>query len=160
MYYIKSCLTRFSAAHRLVKNYQGKCAHLHGPDSRVYVVSGAKRLNEYDFVMDFSAIKKYFTNWVNLHWDQATIVCADDHALIEFLEQHQQRYFQLPEHKNSTAEVLAEQLFHQFQQQLHTELKHLNPAAELMAVEIWETQKSGAIYSAQGLSLAGQVCGT
>jgi 6-pyruvoyltetrahydropterin/6-carboxytetrahydropterin synthase len=47
----------FSAAHRL-RNYRGKCEHLHGHNYRVHVISRSKVLDQGGMVLDFGHLKK------------------------------------------------------------------------------------------------------
>lgn len=48
--------SEFSAAHFL-RNYQGKCEHLHGHNYGVRVIVSGSKLNETQLVMDFKILK-------------------------------------------------------------------------------------------------------
>lgn len=143
MYMISKQLDSFSAAHRLVKGYQGKCKDLHGHDYQVTVELICQSLDQYDFVIDFSEIKRICNQWLQDHWDHATIVCSDDQPLIDFLQQQQQHYFMLPAGVNSTAEQLAKFLFQEFTTQLH----EYSPRVALQGVTVAESQTALATYS-------------
>ena len=144
MFTITKQLRKFSAAHRLVKNYVGRCKHLHGHDYKVEVTIAAKQLNQYDFVMDFDEIKQLFDRWLQDHWDHATLVSEIDTPLIDFLEKQQQHYFIIPGNKNTTAECLAEFLFQQFNQLLKTVD---NQRITLHTVRVFESDSAWASYS-------------
>ena len=53
MFYLSKQLKSFAAAHRLIKDYPGKCRDLHGHNYRVDVLLAADQLDHYDFVLDF-----------------------------------------------------------------------------------------------------------
>ncbi|MGB6067108.1 MAG: 6-carboxytetrahydropterin synthase QueD [Desulfomonilaceae bacterium] len=50
-------ISNFSAAHRL-RNYHGKCEHLHGHNYRVHVTARASSLGEDGMVIDFGDLKR------------------------------------------------------------------------------------------------------
>lgn len=141
MFTITKQLKNFSAAHRLINGYQGRCKNLHGHNYALDITFSAKTLNEYGFVIDFDDIKKHFDAWVQNHWDHATIVSEIDKPLIEFLEKEKQDYFLIPGSKNTSAENLAEFLFHQFNKILET----LNePRIQLKNVRVFESETASA----------------
>ncbi|MCB1827122.1 MAG: 6-carboxytetrahydropterin synthase [Coxiellaceae bacterium] len=143
MFTITKQLKNFSAAHRLINGYQGRCKNLHGHNYALDITFSAKTLNEYGFVIDFDDIKKHFDAWVQNHWDHATIVSEIDKPLIEFLEKEKQDYFLIPGSKNTSAENLAEFLFHQFNKILET----LNePRIQLKNVRVFESETASACF--------------
>ena len=144
MFTITKQLKNFSAAHRLTKNYQGRCKHLHGHNYALDASFSAKSLNKYDFVIDFDDIKEHFDQWVQTHWDHVTIVSESDKPLIEFLEKEQQNYFLIPGDKNTTAECLSEFLYHQFNDILNS----LNDSRiNLVSVRVYESETAWATYN-------------
>lgn len=142
MHIIKKKLDTFSAAHRLGKGYQGKCKDLHGHDYMAEVTLSCETLDAYDFVIDFGEVKQRCNNWLQSHWDHATLVSGGDEPLLAFVKAEQQHHFVLPEKHNSTAEFLAEYLFHQFTK----ELQDFAPRVTLQAVTLWESQTASATY--------------
>lgn len=147
MYILKKKLDIFSAAHRLVNGYQGKCKDLHGHDYLVEVTVACEELDDYGFVIDFGDVKQICNDWIQNHWDHATLVCAADKTLLDFVCKENQHHFVLPADKNSTVENLTEFLFKQFQ----TELDKFSPRVSLQAVTIWESSTANATYSAKPL---------
>lgn len=149
MFYIHKKLKMFSAAHRLIKSYTGKCRNLHGHNYCVDVKIKAKALDDFDVVIDFDDVKQYFDEWLQRHWDHATLVSEIDYPLIDFLKKEQQHHFILPGAANTTAERLAEFLFHQF-----TELLNHQQGSErgliLTKVCVYESETASATY--KGLS--------
>ena len=141
MHLLEKELRSFSAAHRLVKGYEGKCKHLHGHNYRVLVTLACEQLDEYGFVMDFSEVKRLLSHWVQNHWDHCTLVAECDQPLLEFLQAEQMKHFIIPGNVNTTVEVLAEFLFARF-----TELLHQQAAAgiQLIEVKMYETSESAA----------------
>ena len=111
----------FSAAHRL-PGYPGDCRRLHGHNWRVVVSVRARELDELGMVADFRTVK-----------EEARKVLAElDHTLIN---DH-------PDFRDSdpSSEALARWIF-----------ERLRPALDagnhrLQAVEVWETENSGARY--------------
>ena len=145
MYLIRKKLKDFSAAHRLIKGYQGPCAHLHGHNYVASVLIATGSLNEFGFVIDFGEIKLRCDHWLEQHFDHATLICAEDHALIDFVKQEQQKYYLMPEGKNTSAEVIAEHLFEIFSALLKKDYPHVS----LLEVEVAETVASQAVYRAE-----------
>jgi len=147
MLYIKKKLKNFSAAHRLIKGYEGKCKHLHGHNYAVELVITSDSLDQFDFVMDFDDIKKHFDEWIQKHWDHATLVSEMDKPLLAFLEKENQHHFVLPGEKNTSSERLAEYLFFEFTTILNKlkdqQQKHLT----LLEVCVYESETAMASYS-------------
>jgi 6-pyruvoyltetrahydropterin/6-carboxytetrahydropterin synthase len=142
MFTIHKRLRAFSAAHRLIKGYTGKCRDLHGHNYSLEVTLTAETLDQYDFVIDFDAIKAHLDTWVQDHWDHATLISAADHKLLAFIQQENQSYFVIPGEHNTTAERLAEFLFHQFTDIL----KPLFKAVKLTEVRVYESETAWASY--------------
>ena len=159
MYLIKTDLRSFSAAHRLVKNYTGKCSHLHGHDYRVNLLIGAEGLNELDLVVDFDDIKTICNDWVQGHLDHGTLVCSEDVALLTFVHHQGQKHYVLPNGRNASVEALAEHLFTIFQDLWAQHRARLNPTSFIHTVEVWESQTSGAMFCKSDGVVKGAPCG-
>ncbi len=143
MYLIYKKLKDFSAAHRVIKGYQGKCADLHGHNYVVGVLIGAPQLDQFDFVIDFNEVKKICDTWLEEYVDHATLVCSTDYPLIEFVICQQQKHYIIPGNLNTTAEVIAHHLFEKFEPLL----KVVHPELTLLEVEVAETPNSRALYA-------------
>lgn len=146
MYRLAYQLDDFSAAHRLVKGYQGPCAHLHGHNYRVGIEIEAKTLQDYDMLIDFSEIKAVCNAWVQNHLDHGTLVCSLDTELVEFLRTNNQKHFVFPDEENTTAECLSRVIFEELSREIK---KHpLFCATRLISVRVHESARASAIYRA------------
>ena len=141
MFKIKRQLKSFSAAHRLINGYQGKCTNLHGHNYGARVTLGCEALDEFGFVADFSEVKAICDQWVQQHWDHATLVLASDTPLLAFLEQEGAKHFVIDGYPNTTAEVLAQVLFREMAPEIA-----LKTRARLLKVVIAETENCQASY--------------
>lgn len=147
VYKISRDLKAFSAAHRLNKDYPGKCQTLHGHTYKGSVTIAADSLDAYDFVMDFDDLKRLFDDWVQANWDHVTLVSEMDKPLIQFLEQEQQAFFVLPNQRNTTCEALAEFLFTRFSQLLYNDTKENMHNIRLLEVRVSESDFSHAAFT-------------
>lgn len=147
MHQIKTQLRDFSAAHRLIKGYQGKCRNLHGHDYRVFLSFSSTKLDEHDFVTDFSDIKALCCQWVTDNWDHGILVSSDDKDLLDFAIKHSQKHFVFNNGVNTTVEVLSQYLFDILNPMVQTHLTKKNAHIKLDEVEIWETQNACARYT-------------
>lgn len=143
MYKITKQLSIFSAAHRLVHGYQGKCKDLHGHNYQISVTLTTDTLDKHGFVMDFSDIKALLDNWVQNHWDHATLVSEADPILLAFVREQKQTHYVLPNQVNTTAEALAAHAFDVFNDLLKTQ--H-NTSVQLRKVTVWESPQAKASY--------------
>ncbi len=125
---------RFESAHRLIKGYQGNCSNVHGHSWVARFFSKSVGLNQFGMVRDFSDFK-LIRKWIDEILDHATIVCVDDHALVEWLAKNEQRYYLTPH--NPTSEALSKILLDQC---------HILGLNDVFAVEIEETCTSKARY--------------
>ena len=143
MYALNVRLKDFSAAHRLIKNYQGKCNHLHGHNYAVTITVESLTLSDDDMLIDFSVLKKHANQWVQVHLDHATLVCKDDHHLKDFLVSHQQKHYVME--KNTTAEAVAGVIY----DALSLIIDHLTQSScRLKKVTVAESDDCSAQYSA------------
>jgi len=146
LYSITKTLKNFSAAHRLLKGYKGKCQNLHGHNYAVELTICAKQLNQYDFVIDFNEVKQHFDSWIQTNWDHATLVSEADQTLYEFVSAQHQKYYLLPGDKNTTAECLAEYLFQKFSVIL-SDIKGAKERGLVISdIKVFESSKSAASY--------------
>ncbi|MDQ2995059.1 MAG: 6-carboxytetrahydropterin synthase [Pseudomonadota bacterium] len=146
MHQIKTKLAEISAAHRLGKNYVGKCQNLHGHNYVINLTFSCTSLDQYDFVIDFGDIKQHCNNWAKTHWDHSIIISSADTTLIEFAKRENQKHYIIPNGENTTVEILCKHLYEQL---THVALPHLNlrDNVVLTEVEIWETNSSCARYN-------------
>lgn len=148
--YIVSKKFTFDAAHRLRKDYPGKCRFIHGHTYTVEieVAQDEGALNEYDFVIDFGdldVVKK----WINETMDHKFIISTDDpiykaaktaEGRADLLSTFDIRFEDFcPIEGNSTAENIASHIF------WYTKLAlKAFPHVKLYAVTVWETPKCKA----------------
>lgn len=111
----------FSAAHRL-RNYQGKCEHLHGHNYRVHVVCRSRLLDEGGMVLDFGHLKKMLSG----------ILDRLDHSFLNEVPP-----FDVTE---PSAENIAWFLFSEME-------RALGPQGEILySVSVWESDASRASF--------------
>ena len=113
----------FDAAH-YIKNYDGKCANLHGHRWNVVVCIEGSQLDSLGMLIDFSAVKQVVRKSLDMM----------DHNLLNDLP------FFRSENVNPTAENLAQFLFVKLKKELNLEDKHL------AWVKIYESPDAWAIY--------------
>ncbi len=112
--------TFFSSAHKL-KNYKGKCEHLHGHNWKIGVMVRSKNLNSEDMVIDFKILK----NIIN------KVLMNIDHKYLNDID-----YFK----KNQpTAENIAKYLHLQISKQIKIKIFSLK-------IIVWETPIQYASY--------------
>lgn len=145
MYTIDKKLKTCSAAHRLLQGYQGKCRHLHGHNYAISIRLQGPKLDANGMLIDFGLISQACNDYIQRHWDHATLVSCDDTELLNFVQQHQQKHAVI-EGDNTSAEVLARTLFTEFEQIFakHTETP---PGLSLCSVTVNETDSASATYS-------------
>ena len=146
MYQIKTKLMEISAAHRLIKSYQGKCRTLHGHNYVIFLTFRCEGLDENDFVIDFSVVKKHCNRWLETHWDHAILISSADQALLDFAVEQQQKHYILPSGQNTTVEALCRHLYEQLTTEVINTLATPQGHVTLVDVEIWETSSAQAHY--------------
>lgn len=109
----------FAASHSL-RDYEGKCKHLHGHTWHVDIVVIGKRLNKVGMLVDFKEIKREL------------------HALLETLDHVHLNDLAYFKKVNPTSENIARYIFDRFKAKLRT--------ATVKKVTVWESDKSGASY--------------
>lgn len=146
MHEIKTKLMEISAAHRLIKSYQGKCRNLHGHNYVIFLTFSCNTLDENDFVLDFSLVKQHCNVWLETNWDHAILISSDDQDLIDFALAQNQRHYIFPDGQNTTVEVLCKHLYQQLTTQVMNALISSPQDVTLTRVEIWETSSAQAHY--------------
>jgi 6-pyruvoyltetrahydropterin/6-carboxytetrahydropterin synthase len=97
----------FCYGHRL-RDYAGKCRHLHGHNGRVEVEVSADRLDRRGMVVDFGDIKDRLQSWIDSHLDHQMILRRDD-PLVPHFKKVKKPFYLLDD--NPTAENIAKEIF-------------------------------------------------
>jgi len=116
MYYL-TIKEHFDAAHFL-RNYQGKCANMHGHRWVCHVTVKGNEVDECGMVIDFGEIKALV---------RGIIIPLDHHTLNEI------KPFTIV---NPTAELIAKYIYNQIKQELIT----------VDSVTVWESPESSCEY--------------
>ncbi len=110
----------FDAAHRVME-HESKCKHLHGHRYALEATFSAPKLDALGRVVDFGVIRERLGDWINEHWDHATILSENDKPLGEAIaKQTGQKIFYLP--NNPTAENMAEYVFRELCPKLFSDM--------------------------------------
>ena len=125
---------RFCYGHRLL-NYDGKCRHLHGHNGRAVITLEADRLDTLGMVVDFSAIKRVVSAWIDANLDHRMILHRDDPVLPYLLQQDEPVFLM---DVNPTAENIAKVIFDFVAAQ----------GFPVVEVKLWETDDSFAVFRA------------
>lgn len=123
---------RFCYGHRLL-NYEGKCRHLHGHNGRAVITLETPTLDELGMVVDFSAIKRTVSAWIDANLDHRMILHKDDPVLPTLKAQSEPV---LVLDVNPTAENIAKLIFDHVRAQ----------GFPVVEVKLWETDDSFASY--------------
>ncbi len=102
----------FEAAHRLLRNYTGKCRNNHGHSYHIEIALEGERLDEKDMLLDFTETRKLKT-WIDENLDHTTLLWKED-PMIESLRSFGNKV--LVTEKNPTAEHIAELILVQAKQ--------------------------------------------
>lgn len=121
LYYLNT-IQSFDAAHFL-REYEGKCASIHGHTWEVKVTVKGTKLNDQGLLIDFGLLKSMLKEVLNYF----------DHKLINELPQFGENKL------NPTAENLAFFIYRSIEEKLPKEVI-------LDQVEVWESPKSSAVY--------------
>jgi 6-pyruvoyltetrahydropterin/6-carboxytetrahydropterin synthase len=103
MNYIISKEFSFEAAHRLIRNYEGKCTNNHGHSWRVRLYIEAIVLDNRDMVIDFQETK-VLKQWIDETLDHATLLWEQD-PMCKYIQDSGQRIFVTK--SNPTSEYMA-----------------------------------------------------
>lgn len=122
----------FCYGHRL-RNYDGKCRHIHGHNGVVQIELESEKLDDRGMVYDFTDIKKDVKGWIDKNLDHKMLLREDD-PLISQLEEMDEPYYIMNE--NPTAEAIAKQIYDYASSEGYPVNK----------VKLWETETSYATY--------------
>jgi len=134
MKYVVTKEFRFEAAHRLLRNYTGKCTNNHGHSWLVCLHLEGENLDEKDMLIDFQELKILKT-WIDENLDHATLLWEQD-PMRQYISESGQRLFITK--KNPTSEHIAEVIL--------TEAIRLfeNHRIKVKCLEVNETCTTGA----------------
>ncbi len=125
----------FEAAHRLLKDYKGKCSNNHGHSWIIKVTVGSDILDSKGMVIDFNELKR-LKQWIDDTLDHTTILWKED-PMVEYIKKSNQRFFLTDD--NPTSEKIGKIIF-----QKAIELFE-NNKIKVISVEVSETCTSTAI---------------
>ena len=109
MKYVVTKEFRFEAAHRLIRNYTGKCTSNHGHSWLVRLHLEGENLDEKDMLIDFQELKILKT-WIDEYLDHTTLLWEQD-PMCQYIRDSGQRIFTTQ--KNPTSEHIAEVIIHE-----------------------------------------------
>jgi 6-pyruvoyltetrahydropterin/6-carboxytetrahydropterin synthase len=124
----------FEAAHRLLKNYTGKCTNNHGHSWIIKLHIETDELDEKDMVIDFMEMKR-LKLWIDEHLDHASILWEKD-PMCDYIGGSGQHLFTTK--SNPTSEVIGKIIFEQ------ARILFENSRVKVKCVEVDETCTSGA----------------
>ena len=87
-----------------------------------------------------------FNDWLQSHWNHATLVCELDQTLLDFLKAQLQQYFVMPNAKNTTVENLAAYLHEKFTSMLDNLQQISANNITIAEIKVAETSSSLAGY--------------
>jgi 6-pyruvoyltetrahydropterin/6-carboxytetrahydropterin synthase len=125
---------RFEAAHRLHRNYSGKCTNNHGHSWMVRLHMEGTSLDEKDMLIDFQDVKALKT-WIDDNLDHATLLWEED-PMCNYIRESAQRIYITK--KNPTSEHIAEIILEQAMKMFNNGRIHVS------CVEVNETCTTGA----------------
>jgi 6-pyruvoyltetrahydropterin/6-carboxytetrahydropterin synthase len=125
----------FCYGHRLL-NYDGKCRHLHGHNGKAVITIEAPALDALGMVMDFSAIKRVVSTWIDATLDHRMLLHRDD-PVLPYLRELGEPVVVLD--VNPTAENIARLIFDYARGQ----------GFPVVEVRLWETENCYATYTGE-----------
>ncbi len=131
---------RFESAHRLAKNYKGKCANIHGHSWNGELVITAVNLDAYDFAIDFGELKK-FTKAIENALDHKILLHQSDLSIIALCRKNNWD-IHVFDH-NPTSEIVAKWIYNEA-------VMFFEPIQHLLRIKhivIEETCTSRCVYS-------------
>ena len=134
MKYVITKEFKFEAAHRLLRNYTGKCTNNHGHSWLIRLHLEGTNLDEKDMLIDFQELK-VLKAWIDEKLDHATLLWEKD-PMCGYIQESGQRLYTTI--KNPTSEHIAEIVL--------TEAIRLfeNSRIKVKCVEVNETCTTGA----------------
>jgi 6-pyruvoyltetrahydropterin/6-carboxytetrahydropterin synthase len=131
---------RFEAAHRLAKDYSGKCSNIHGHSFNGELAVTGTRLNDMDMAIDYADLKVH-TKSITNDLDHKLLLYKNDIELISFCQKSNLSITLFD--ANPTSEVIAHYIYHR----LKSEIKTSHPAIDIDYVTIEETCSSRCKYT-------------
>jgi 6-pyruvoyltetrahydropterin/6-carboxytetrahydropterin synthase len=125
---------KFEAAHRLIKNYTGKCTNNHGHSWQVKLHLEGENLDDKDMLIDFQELK-ILKLWIDENLDHASLLWKED-PMCQYIKESGQRLFITA--KNPTSEHMAEIILKEAIRLFE------NPRIKVKCVEVNETCTTGA----------------
>ncbi len=125
----------FCYGHRLL-HYAGKCRHLHGHNGKAVITVEAPALDGLGMVMDFSAIKRSISAWIDATLDHRMLLHRDD-PVLPLLRELNEPVVVLD--VNPTAENIAKLIFDYARGQ----------GIPVVEVRLWETDNCYATYTGE-----------
>ena len=122
----------FCFGHRL-RDYPGKCRHLHGHNAKVAVTLEAESLDRLGMVVDFVEMKRVLAGWIDETFDHTLLLHRDD-PLVKTLQSAGEKV--LPLDVIPTTENLARLVFEYVRDR----------GLPVVEVTLWETPYSFATY--------------
>jgi 6-pyruvoyltetrahydropterin/6-carboxytetrahydropterin synthase len=122
----------FCFGHRL-RDYPGKCRHLHGHNAKLAVTLEAESLDRLGMVVDFVEIKRVLAGWIDETLDHTLLLHKDD-PLVKTLQAAGEKV--LPLDATPTTENLAKLVFEYAK----------GRGLPVVEVTLWETPYSFATY--------------
>ena len=134
MKYVVTKEFRFEAAHRLLRNYTGKCTNNHGHSWLIRLHLEGDNLDDKDMLIDFQELKA-LKIWIDENLDHATLLWKHD-PMRQYINESGQRLYLTK--KNPTSEHIAEVII--------TEAIRLfeNSRIRVKCLEVNETCTTGA----------------
>jgi 6-pyruvoyltetrahydropterin/6-carboxytetrahydropterin synthase len=123
----------FSYGHRL-RDYSGKCRHLHGHNGKVEVEIRSEVLDSTGMVTDFGEMKRKLQGWIDAELDHRMLLRRDD-PVIPMIKGLEEPLVLLDQ--NPTAEYIA-RLIYEGAKKMGLPVK---------SVRLWETAYASAVYS-------------
>jgi 6-pyruvoyltetrahydropterin/6-carboxytetrahydropterin synthase len=124
----------FEAAHRMVKNYNGKCNNNHGHSWTVTLFIEGNKLDDKDMLIDFNETKK-LGKWIDDNFDHASILWEKD-PFVKYLQKEGHRVFVTK--KSPTSEHIAEIILQKAREMFE------NKSIKVSGIEVSETCTAAA----------------
>jgi 6-pyruvoyltetrahydropterin/6-carboxytetrahydropterin synthase len=134
MKYVVTKQFKFEAAHRLLRNYSGKCTNNHGHSWLVTLHLEGTELDEKDMLIDFQELKILKT-WIDENLDHASLLWEND-PMCNYIRESGQRMYTTA--KNPTSEHIAEVILKEAIRLFD------NSRIRVRAIEVNETCTTGA----------------
>lgn len=139
MSYVLRKTFRFESAHRLAKNYQGKCSNIHGHSWNGSIAVRCEKLDDRDMALDYGEMK-IFVKKLEDYLDHTLWLFEGDKGLIESLKDSGLQIRQFP--TNPTSEALARYLYSELEMFLES-----YPGAYPEEVVVEETCTTSCTFS-------------